>query len=176
MTGEVRCYVGVGSNIDPETHIPAALTALDATSGVRLTGVSTFYRTSPVDAPGTPDFYNGVVELMVSLDLDELRALLDDVEAAGGRRRSADRHAPRRIDLDLLLFGDPAASEPGLAVLHPDVIRRSYVALPLLELAPGLVLPGDHGPLAAIASRFEDPGHEPLTEFSMRLAGLIDPT
>jgi len=170
----VQCYVAVGSNIEPETHIPAALSALHDAPGTRLTGVSTFYRTLPVGAPGTPEFYNGVVSVRTSLSAPELTALLGEVEERGGRRPSTDRHAPRTIDLDLLVYGDQESRLPGMILPHPDIPLRSFVALPLMELAPDLVLPGPAGPLANWAAAFEGLPGEPLPDFSAALRRLAE--
>lgn len=169
MSEEICCYVGVGSNIDPEAHIPAALIAVDEAPGTRVTGVSTFYRTLPVGAPDTADFYNGVVALRTSLSAQELSALLGVVELRCGRRPSADRHAPRTIDLDLLLYGDRESRVAEMVLPHPDIPLRAFVALPLLELAPDLVLPGPAGPLATWAAAFDGPPGEPLPDFSAAL-------
>lgn len=175
MIEEVRCYVGVGSNIEPEVHIPAALLALDGTPDTRLTGISTFYRTLPVGAPDTADFYNGVIAVRTSLSAQNLSILLGNVETSCGRRPSPDRHAPRTIDLDLLLYGDQESRVPGMILPHPDIPLRSFVALPLLELAPQLILPGPAGPLATWAAAFDEPPGEPLPEFSAALRQLVGP-
>ena len=141
----VEAYVGVGSNVEPRENIPAALERL--LRRVEVTGISTFYRTQAL-APaggGSPadqdDFVNGVFRLRVScgareLKFDILRAIEDEL----GRRRSADRHAPRTIDLGVLLCGDEVIDEPDLKVPAADV-ERPFMAAGLLELAPELVLP-----------------------------------
>lgn len=173
MNGEVSCYVGVGSNIEPETHIPAALIELDRAPGTRLTGISTFYRTLPVGAPDTADFYNGVVALQTALSAQDLSALLADLEARRGRLPSSDRHAPRTIDLDLLLYGDRESRVPGMILPHPDIPLRAFVALPLMELAPDLVLPGPAGPLATWAAAFDEPPGQRLSDFTSSLQRLV---
>ncbi len=144
-----RAFVGVGSSIDPEAHVPRALQRLDDTVGV--VAVSTFYATPALERPSDPPFVNGVVEVGDALPPAALQAQLHRIEGEVGRRRSGDRFAPRTIDLDLLLHGDAVSSAPDLPLPHPDVTRRSFVALPLLELAPGLVLPGTHARLSAVA-------------------------
>jgi 2-amino-4-hydroxy-6-hydroxymethyldihydropteridine diphosphokinase len=165
----VDCYVGIGSNIDAEPNIRRAVGLLARTAAVRVTAISTFYRTAAEEAPGSPDFHNGVVALRTGLSPRELRRVLEEVETACGRRRTADRNAPRTIDLDLLLYADAEESTPGLRLPHPDVMGRAYVALPLLELAPDLVLPGDRGSLRDIAARFDASIGESLPDFSADL-------
>ena len=146
--GEARAFLGVGSNIRPEENVPAAL---DFLSGeVTLTGISTFYRTLPVGWPRTSTvggttalpFLNGVLEIHTSLSSSALESLLGRVEEALGRVRELDRDAPRPMDLDLLLYlpGDP---EEEIRPPHSDVFARAFVALPLFELDPDLLLPPD---------------------------------
>ena len=95
------------------------------------------------------------------------------VEERCGRRPSPARHAPRTIDLDLLLHGDSESRIPGMVLPHPDIALRSFVALPMLELAPGLVLPGPAGPLAQWAAAFDQPPGEPMSAFSAQLRKLL---
>jgi 2-amino-4-hydroxy-6-hydroxymethyldihydropteridine diphosphokinase len=63
------------------------------------------------------------------------------VEARQGRQRSF-ANAPRTLDLDLLLYGDAQIDEAGLIVPHPRMHERAFVLAPLVELSPGLHIPG----------------------------------
>lgn len=160
-----RTFVAVGSSVDPEVHVPRALGRL--ADAVGLLGVSTFYRTPALERPSDPPFVNGVVEVRDALPPAELEALLRRIEEAEGRRRSADRFAPRPIDLDLLLHGDAMSSSPELP--HPDLARRRFVAVPLLELAPELVLPGSGGRLADLARALPPYPMEPIPGLAREL-------
>jgi 2-amino-4-hydroxy-6-hydroxymethyldihydropteridine diphosphokinase len=157
-------FVGVGSNVDPEVHVRRALLRLHEAVGVL--GVSTFYATPALGRPSDPPFVNGVVEVGDRLAPGPLKELLSRIEEAEGRRRSGDRYAPRPIDLDLLLHGDAVSSAPGLRLPHPDVDARRFVALPLLELAPDLVLPGSGLRLASIVEELPAYPMEPLQELT----------
>lgn len=184
-------YVGVGSNINPEENIVGALETLKETRGVTLTSISTFFRTAalrdPRDStspPGQelqdldPDFLNGVLEIRTDLSPTELLARFAETERTLGRRRPGNRWAPRTIDLDLLLYGlededgsDPIWQEIGPTgfLSHPDIEGRPFVAHPLLELAPNLMLPPYRTPLRACAANFETPGGRPETVFTESL-------
>ncbi len=138
-----RAYVGLGANLgDRERTLLAAVDALAAEEGIDVVAVSTLRETEPVGVGEQPLFLNGVAALDTTLTA---RALLDrllDLEHRFGRVRVAGEHAPRTLDLDLLLYGDETLDEPGLTVPHPRVHERRFVLEPLAELAPGLVLPG----------------------------------
>jgi len=132
-------YVVFGSNIDPEHNLPRALALLSERT--RVTATSGVYRTRPVGRQDVPPFLNAAVALRTRLSPAELKfGLLRPIEAELGRVRSADRNAPRTIDLDLVLYGDRIVEEPaaGLMLPDPDIASRAHVVLPLAELAPGL--------------------------------------
>lgn len=161
-------YVGVGSNIDPERNIPDAMRALR--SRARITGVSAFYRTPPLGAPGDPEFFNGVVRIETDLEPSELRAdVLRRIEDDLGRRRTSDPNSPRPIDLDIILYEERVSREGGIIIPAPDIRTRAFVAVPLLELAPDLVLPDDGARLKDLVRSMDRRGLAPLPEFSETL-------
>ena len=188
-------YVGVGSNIRPEENVRRAFGALSGEPGVTLTGISTFYRTAPIADPTDstslpnqgplkldPDFLNGVLEIRTAFSSDGLLTLFTEIEEALGRERPGGRFAPRTIDLDLLLFGreevpngDPVWEEigPHKYLAHSDIERRSFVAHPLMELAPELILPPHGAPLRAFAASFESPGGKPEIQIAEALRSLF---
>ncbi len=141
-----RVFVGVGSNVAPELHVPRTLARLGEAVGI--VAVSTFYVTPPLGRPADPPFVNGVVEVRDVLGVAPLAAVLRRIEADEGRRRTSDRFAPRPIDLDLLLHGDEVSTVPPLP--RPDVTARRFVAAPLLELEPDLTLPGSGARLSVV--------------------------
>jgi 2-amino-4-hydroxy-6-hydroxymethyldihydropteridine diphosphokinase len=139
MTTE-RVFVGLGANLgDTRAALSQALAALDALSATRLLAVSSFYRSAPVDAEG-PDYLNAVAELETDREPPELLQGLLGIEAIQGRQRSHP-HAPRTLDLDLLLYGQRVCDRPALVLPHPRLHLRAFVLQPLLELAPALVHP-----------------------------------
>ena len=136
-----RTFVALGANLgDREGALQGACDALAALPQTRLVGVSSLYRTAPVDAAG-PDFLNAVAELSTGLGAQELLAELHAIERRHGRVRSS-RNAPRTLDLDLLLHGDEIVSTPELTLPHPRLHLRAFVLVPLAELAPDLAVPG----------------------------------
>ena len=140
-----RVFVGLGANLgDPERSVRDAVETLAGLPQTRVVAVSSLYRSAPVDATG-PDFVNAVAELRSGLDPIALLQALQALEAAGGRERPY-RHAPRTLDLDLLMFGQRLLQSPELTLPHPRLHQRAFVLQPLLELDPSLVHPG-LGPL-----------------------------
>jgi 2-amino-4-hydroxy-6-hydroxymethyldihydropteridine diphosphokinase len=167
-----RVFVGVGSSIDPAVHVERALARLRREPGVAA--LSTLYRTPALGRPADPPFVNGVVEVRDALPAAELKSLLARIEEGEGRRRGADRFAPRTLDLDLLLWGDLVSRAPDLPLPHPDVSERRFVAIPLLELAPGLVLPGSGSRLAELVEAMPPHPMEPAPDLTRALRRRIE--
>ena len=127
-----QAFIAVGSNIDPEDNIIAALILL--TGRTRVKRSSTFYRTEPIGSPGQPEFVNGLWQIEAGLGPVQIRDdLLRPIEDELGRIRSADKFVPRVIDLDLVLYGDFVADNGTLKLPHPDIVRP-FVHIPLMEL------------------------------------------
>lgn len=137
-------YLAFGSNLgDRAAAIAAALARLPA-AGVAVRARSRLFETDAVTPEPQPAYLNAAARVETALDARALLAACLAVEAALGRRRPAGRvHAPRPIDVDLLLFGDHVIDEPpGLIVPHPRLLERPFVRIPLAEVAqPGLVHP-----------------------------------
>ena len=147
-------FVGIGSNLgDRETHLRGALDLLAAEDGIEIVAISQLRETEPVGPVEQGPFLNGAVQLSTDLPPRQLLERLLDVEQRLGRVRDV-RFGPRTIDLDLLVYGDETADEPGLALPHPRLHERRFALEPLAELAPGLVVPG-RGPVSALLSELE---------------------
>lgn len=162
-----RAYVSLGSNLDPEANLLRALRLLG--QSVRLVALSTVYRTPAEGRPEQPDFYNAVLAIETGLPPRALKyEVLRAVEAALGRRRGPDRYAARPIDLDLLLYDEVVLEEEGLTLPDPDLTRRPFLARPLHELAPTLVLPGSGVKLQEVIDHLSSEDMHALAHFTAR--------
>ena len=155
----IHAFVCLGSNLgDAEACLARARAELAALPGVALGAASSLYRTEPQGRRDQPWFLNQVLRL----DCDETVAaehLLDAMLAKelemGRVRDAADRFGPRVIDMDLLLFGsEEREGDPHLILPHPRMTERAFVLVPLLEIAPALVLP-DGRNLAEILEKLD---------------------
>lgn len=135
-------FVGLGSNLnDPQDQVLRALNALDQLPRTRLRARSSLYRSAPVGFLAQPDFINAVAHLETELSPRELLDALLALERDNGRMREFP-NAPRTLDLDLLLYGELRHHEHGLTLPHPEMHKRAFVLLPLLEIAPECIIPG----------------------------------
>jgi 2-amino-4-hydroxy-6-hydroxymethyldihydropteridine diphosphokinase len=125
-----------------------AAEALEARLG-SLT-VSSVYESRAVDLTDQGDFLNAVVLARSSEQPAALLGLIRELESAAGRERSVAK-GPRTLDVDLVFLGDRILREPDLVVPHPRWRGRSFVVLPLLEIAPGLRDPETGWTVAEVA-------------------------
>jgi 2-amino-4-hydroxy-6-hydroxymethyldihydropteridine diphosphokinase len=138
----VTGYLGLGSNVgDRRANLEAALAALGR-RGVRVLASSSTYDTDPVgEIVDQPDFLNACVRVETDLQPEALLDACKEVERELGRDLAARRHAPRPIDVDLLVLDGVELRTERLSVPHEQVASRRFVLIPLVELEPGLELP-----------------------------------
>lgn len=125
--------IGLGANQGDRLATMLEARARIQTLG-RITAFSALYESPPVGPP-QPDFLNGAVRLETALAPLELLDALLDIEQALGRVRR-ERWGPRTIDLDILWGRGLFLNEPRLVVPHPELEKRAFALLPLLDVAP----------------------------------------
>ncbi len=163
-----RAFISVGSNVRPAENVREALCRLALQA--RITGISTVYQTAAEGRPEDPPYYNCVVEVATEMPPLELkRKVLRPIEEALGRERTADKYASRTIDLDLILYGEAVLAAAELTLPDPQILRRPFVALPLLELFPGATLPGSGLRMEEVAGKVSGEGMKALEDYSETL-------
>jgi 2-amino-4-hydroxy-6-hydroxymethyldihydropteridine diphosphokinase len=136
----VPVAIALGSNLgDRRAHLESAVAQL--AGFIDRLRVSTIRETEPVDVPDPqPPYLNAVVTGQTALEPDELLRQLVAIEEQRGRTRPFS-HAPRTLDLDLILYGDRVIDHGELIVPHPRFRERRFVLEPLADVAPGWVDP-----------------------------------
>lgn len=137
---EKTVYLSLGSNVgDRDENLRGAIVAL-RDAGVRVTKVSSFYETEPVDYFEQAWFLNCVVEGETEVPPEELLRALRGIETRMGSRKLIAK-GPRLIDIDILLYGSETIDTPELQVPHPRMHLRRFVLVPLAEIASKLKHP-----------------------------------
>jgi len=127
-------YLSLGSNVgDRDSHLREAIRRLETVG--RVTAVSSFYETEPVEVTDQAWFLNCAVVLETTKAPERLMTELLEIEQEMGRRRTLDK-GPRGIDMDILLFGDAIVKSLALTIPHPAMQQRRFVLEPLAEIAP----------------------------------------
>jgi 2-amino-4-hydroxy-6-hydroxymethyldihydropteridine diphosphokinase len=160
-----RVFVSIGSNIEREANIRAAVAMLRSRYGALE--LSPVYESAPVGFAGEP-FYNVVVAFDTAESAEALAAALREMEAARGRKREANRFTSRTLDLDLIQFGDEIRSEPPV-LPRAETTEYACILRPLSELAPALRHPVTGERYAVLWSRF-DQSKQPLRRVEMDLS------
>ena len=142
-----QALLSLGSNIAPETHLPAAIAALQARFGELR--VSPFYRTRSVGFDGA-DFLNAAAIINTDLAPQSLNDWLHALEDAHGRDRSGPRFNDRTLDIDIVFYDDLVLDGPGHLQLPRDELKHAFVLMPLAEIAPGFVDPRSGKTLEAL--------------------------
>jgi 2-amino-4-hydroxy-6-hydroxymethyldihydropteridine diphosphokinase len=147
-----RAVIGLGANLGaPAEQLRAAIVAIGRMTETQVLAVSSFYRTAPVGYLAQPEFVNAAVAVETTLAPRALLAALQAIETAAGRERRF-KDAPRMLDLDVLLYDDRIADEPGLTIPHPRLHERAFALAPLVEIEPEATVPG-HGRAADLLAR-----------------------
>ena len=146
--------IGLGANLgDAAQTLRDAFQALAGLPRTTLRARSPLYSTPAWGNEDQPAFVNAAALLDTALDGPELLAALLGIERDFGRVRAPGVHwGPRTLDLDLLLFGNEVIDEPGLRVPHPHLQERSFALVPLVEVAPDAMIPGNGSARAAMAA------------------------
>ena len=148
-------YLSLGSNVgDRETNLHAAIAALTP-AGVCVDRVSSIYETEPVDHQDQPWFLNCVVEAETDMEPRVLLQALCAIESQMGSKKEFAK-GPRKIDLDILLYGSETIDAPELQVPHPRLHLRRFVLTPLAEIAPSLKHPTWNATAAQLLAQSSD--------------------
>ena len=133
-----------------------ALDALDDLFG-GLAAVSRFYEAEPAGSCGGPRFLNAAARVTTGAAPRELKfGEIRPLERRLGRVRTANRNAPRTIDIDIAIVDGLVVDEDDLQLPDPEIVARAHLALPLADVAPSLIHPTEGIPLRKIADRFRD--------------------
>ena len=131
-------YLSIGSNIEPERYIPAALKDLEQAFGPML--LSSIYETEAVGFLG-PAFHNLVGGFKSNLDPKVIAETLRHIESCHGRSRDSQKFSSRTLDLDLILYGQEIIREGLVNVPREEITKYAFVLKPLAEIAGSLKHP-----------------------------------
>ncbi|MCE9677708.1 2-amino-4-hydroxy-6-hydroxymethyldihydropteridine diphosphokinase [Shewanella sp. AS1] len=137
----IKVFIALGANLaSPQEQLDRAITALQELAQDKQIQVSPYYRSAPMGDVPQPDYVNAVASLYTCLEPLALLDALQSIEQQQGRVRDI-RWGARTLDLDLLLYGDQVIDHPRLIVPHYGMKQRSFVLVPLRDIAADLILP-----------------------------------
>lgn len=136
----IDIYLGLGSNMgDRKAHIRSAQGLINKLIG-KIVRKSHLYETQPWGKTDQDPFINQVIMVNTALDPRGLLDTIAKIERELGRERR-EKWGPRTIDIDVLFYGRRVVRDKGLEIPHPELHKRAFVLVPLLEIAPEYVHP-----------------------------------
>jgi 2-amino-4-hydroxy-6-hydroxymethyldihydropteridine diphosphokinase len=134
-------YLSLGSNLGHrEQHLEEALRLIQSRIGV-AEKISLFYESEPWGYSSENSFCNCCLAVKTTIKPLLLLDQLLGIEKELGRERGGRGYSDRVIDIDLLLYGALQLDHPRLILPHPAMGDRSFVLVPLAEIAPELLHP-----------------------------------
>jgi GTP cyclohydrolase I len=154
--------IAIGSNIEPERNVRLAVRLLNRCEGWVLERVSRAYRSAAVGSDG-PDYVNAAVLVSTSIEPEEMRRRLRDIEDRMGRVRTEDKYADRTIDLDIVLYEGFSGDVGGSAIPDPSMADHPHLIVPAAEVAPHWEYGAGKEPLNVLASQTNREGLTPMS-------------
>lgn len=159
-----RVYLSIGSNVERERHVQAALDALAKEFGELL--LSRVYESKSLGFDGD-NFYNLAVGFDSNQSVGELADIMHVIEQDNGRRRNGLKFGPRTLDIDILTWGNYNGVIDGIALPRDEILKNAFVLLPLAEIAGK-----ENHPL--LQQSYEELAAQFAVRFSTQLAAQID--
>jgi len=138
-------FIGIGANLPGLNFLTPRATCIAAIQellsyGMSIENQSSWYKSAPVPTSAQPWFINGIISVKTSLKAPDLIGILQNIEKKFGRVRTT-KNAARTLDLDLIdyantVLGWGKKNDSDLIIPHPRMHKRSFVLLPLFEIAP----------------------------------------
>lgn len=148
-------FIALGTNLgDRAGNLRRAIAALNRFASVEA--VSRVYETEPVGFRDQPDYWNLVVRVRTELEPQPLFEALKEIEQQLGRT-AAFRNAPRVIDLDIIAYDELVLRSESLEIPHPRMHERSFVLLPLAEVAPDFRHPANKQSIEQLIAALAEP-------------------
>lgn len=142
-------WLGLGSNVNAETHIRAGIAALEDTFGD--VSLSPAYASTSVGFEGD-DFINLVARVETDMHPLDLRQFLRNLEDRYGRQRDVPKFSDRSLDIDILFYDDLILLSPLLEIPRAEILKFAHVLKPLADLEPDLMHPSERRSIAEIWS------------------------
>lgn len=152
----INVYLGLGSNMGNRmANLRDAAGLIDKTIG-KIARKSHVYETEPWGQTDQDNFLNQVLMVNTTLDPRDMLEKITLIERELGREKT-EKWGPRTIDIDILFYGKRVVRDKGLDIPHPELHKRAFVLVPLMEIAPELEHPVLKQPIDELYMACKDP-------------------
>ena len=136
-----KIFLHLGTNEEDRLkNLNAGIREIGEKIGI-ISRKSNIYETEPWGLKDQNMFLNLVLELETVLTPEKLLSEIKKIELELGRVQM-EKWGPRKIDIDILSYNDLIIHTKELTIPHPQIGNRNFVLIPLMELAPDMILPG----------------------------------
>jgi dihydroneopterin aldolase/2-amino-4-hydroxy-6-hydroxymethyldihydropteridine diphosphokinase len=154
MENSTKILLGLGSNIGNRAgNIYKAVKKLKSDCHFSKVRVSRLYETKPI-GPKQRNFFNAALSAVTLFSPTELLYNIKQIEKQLGRKKVEIKWGPRKIDIDILFFGQRKINTKDLIIPHPEIANRLFVLEPLCEIAPGFRHPKLNRAMTALKKEF----------------------
>ncbi len=136
-----QIYISLGSNIERAHYVKQGLLSLAKAFDLpfeQLT-LSSLFECEAIGFDG-PIFYNMAIGIECPHSVEQVAALLREIEFFHGRDHNAKKFSPRTLDLDLLLYDNLVIDKPA-QLPRAEITKNAFVLWPLSQIAPKLKHP-----------------------------------
>jgi 2-amino-4-hydroxy-6-hydroxymethyldihydropteridine diphosphokinase len=148
---ETKVFLGLGSNLGNKLkYLRKAVRIINECSDCKVKAVSSICESKPFGNYPHDLYYNAVIEIETTMPPDDLLMFTQFVERFTGRKPAVEKWAPREIDVDILFYNQLIYNYDDLIIPHPEILKRDFVLVPLIEIDNDFVHPVIKKKLSAI--------------------------
>jgi 2-amino-4-hydroxy-6-hydroxymethyldihydropteridine diphosphokinase len=135
-------FLALGSNKGNRLEfIRAAINKIHGDDSCKVLKCSSIYETTPYGKVDQPNFLNAVIEICSGYNIHELLQFVKNLEIIIGRSEAVEKWGQREIDVDIIFYNDVIYTGNKIIIPHPECLKRDFVMVPLLEIAPNFIYP-----------------------------------
>lgn len=157
-----KIHINIGSNQNREANIAGAVDYLRL--NFTIIKISDIFE-SPAEGFDGDDFYNVGVNASTQLSVEDVNAVLKNIEKTFGRDRTQPKFSSRLIDLDLVTYDDVVDTDANLP--RDDILKYSFVLAPLAQLSGDEIHPLTHQTYQQLWQSFQTDNQFELSQYNI---------
>ena len=137
--------LALGSNLGNRLNtINSAIQKIESEVG-EIISIADCIETAPVEMESVENFLNSCIEIETELTVWEVLKKLQKIEIDLGRPKNMKgKNESRTIDIDIIFYDSEMIETTELCIPHKEYHTRSFVLIPLLQIAPNFIDPSKH--------------------------------
>jgi|LakMenEpi03Aug12_release.lakeMendotaPanAssembly.Ray.scaffolds.fasta_scaffold250535_1 2-amino-4-hydroxy-6-hydroxymethyldihydropteridine diphosphokinase len=137
--------LALGSNLGNRLNtINSAIQKIESEVG-EIISIADCIETAPFEMESVGNFLNSCIEIETELTVWEVLKKLQKIEIDLGRpKNTKGKNESRTIDIDIIFYDSEMIETTELCIPHKEYHTRSFVLIPLLQIAPNFIDPSKH--------------------------------